>query len=533
MDGEGDYYALLNLEKNCSEDDIKAAYKRFCRMYHPDKHNNVLRGAAETIFHKIQAAYEVLNDPQLRTIYDIYGVEGVENNFNQVALVNLDKNQIKETYERMLRQKREQEEEMATNPVSFVKCELDATGLLNSVESDHISDILSLRVTNFTLRQSVDAPLTDRDRATITAEVENEGGTGGGSIHTTMRHTFSADTWLHSGVGFGNGFVLTGGGFKKLTNLLYVTCDGTCTFNDGYLSYGGSGMIGCNIDDTTSLTLNMNRNSIKPVFQKSWDKLHLYISYKLLLDKQILTMKLIRSLQINDPNDAQVECAMRLSTNGLVFEYGATKQLTEYSRLGAVLSVGNLTGVILNLSLTRGKHNYSIPINLSDIIEPIAIVYGTCLPVTLFASLHFLVVSPYLKRKKEEEAEQKAHDMAVQIQKARDEAKAAVSLMKESYERCLNIEQIRGGLVLVQAWYGVFGTVGRLIDVTIPLQCLISDSKLILSDQSKAGLVGFYDPCLGEDKKLSVTYRFRNVTHEVTIGDQEPLKIPRQSHRVS
>ena len=33
-------------------------------------------------------------------------------------------------------------------------------------------------------------------------------------------------------------FVLTGGGFKKLTNLLYVTCDGTCTFNDGYLSYG-------------------------------------------------------------------------------------------------------------------------------------------------------------------------------------------------------------------------------------------------------------------------------------------------------
>ena len=58
MDGGSDYYALLNLEKNCSEDDIKAAYKRFCRMYHPDKHNNVLRGAAETVFHKIQAAYE-------------------------------------------------------------------------------------------------------------------------------------------------------------------------------------------------------------------------------------------------------------------------------------------------------------------------------------------------------------------------------------------------------------------------------------------------------------------------------------------
>ena len=50
--------------------------------------------------------------------------------------------------------------------------------------------------------------------------------------------------------------------------------------------------------------------------------------------------------------------------------------------------------------LTRGKHKYSIPVQLSDIMEPIAIVYGTFLPVTLFASLHFLVVSPYLKRKK-------------------------------------------------------------------------------------------------------------------------------------
>lgn len=533
MDGEGDYYALLNLEKDCSEDDIKAAYKKFCRLYHPDKHNSVHRGTAETIFHKIQTAYEVLNDPQLRAIYDIYGVEGVENSYNQVALIDMDKGQIKETYERMLRQKKQQEEEMAINPVSTVKCKIDATGLLNSEQSDHIAHLLSLRVTNFTLMQSVDAPLTDCDRATISCTAANDGGTGEGSIHTDLRHTFNPNTWGHAGIGFGNGFTLTAGGFRKLTNLLYVTWDSDCTLNDGYLSYRNVGMLGCNIDERTSLNLHLAKDSIKPVFQKSWDKLHLYISYKLLLEKQIFTMKLIRSIEIQEANDAQLECAMRLSTNGLVFEYGASKQLTEYSRLGAVLSVGNITGVVLNILLTRGKHKYSIPITLSDIIEPVAIMYGTALPLTLFASLHFLVVSPYLKRKKEEDDEKKAHEMAVQIQKARDEAKAAVALMREGYERCLNVEQIKGGLVLVQAWYGVFGTVGRLIDVTIPLQCLVSDSKLILPEQSKAGIVGFYDPCLGEEKKLAVTYRFRNMTHEVTVGDKDALLIPRQSHRVT
>jgi len=39
---------------------------------------------------------------------------------------------------------------------------------------------------------------------------------------------------------------------------------------------------------------------------------------------------------------------------------------------------------------------------------------------------------------------------------------------------------------------------------------------------------GFYDPCPGEDKQLKIRYEFRDVIHEVTVGDQDPVKLPKQ-----
>lgn len=100
----------------------------------------------------------------------------------------------------------------------------------------------------------------------------------------------------------------------------------------------------------------------------------------------------------------------------------------------------------------------------------------------------------------------------------------------------------------------------RVIDVTVPLQCLVKDSKLILTEASKVsdpttppppndgtgscvclltayltgvcalqtGLPGFYDPCVGEEKSLKLLYQFRGVMHQVISADSEPLRIPKQ-----
>ena len=65
-----DYYARLGLEKNASADDIKRAYRKLARKYHPDVSKEP---DAEAQFKEVAEAYEVLKDPERRAAYDAVG----------------------------------------------------------------------------------------------------------------------------------------------------------------------------------------------------------------------------------------------------------------------------------------------------------------------------------------------------------------------------------------------------------------------------------------------------------------------------
>ncbi|KAB2611459.1 dnaJ-like protein subfamily A member 2 [Pyrus ussuriensis x Pyrus communis] len=71
----GDYYATLGVPKSATSKEIKAAYRRLARQYHPDV--NKQPGATEK-FKEISAAYEVLSDDKKRSLYDQYGEAGVK-----------------------------------------------------------------------------------------------------------------------------------------------------------------------------------------------------------------------------------------------------------------------------------------------------------------------------------------------------------------------------------------------------------------------------------------------------------------------
>lgn len=72
-----DYYNILNVGKNASDDDLKKAYRKLAMKWHPDKNPNNKK-EAEAKFKQISEAYDVLSDQQKRAIYDQYGEEGLK-----------------------------------------------------------------------------------------------------------------------------------------------------------------------------------------------------------------------------------------------------------------------------------------------------------------------------------------------------------------------------------------------------------------------------------------------------------------------
>lgn len=69
-----DYYEILGVSRGCSKEEIKRAYRRLARKYHPDVNKEP---GAEDRFKEINRAYEVLSDDELRARYDRYGEAGL------------------------------------------------------------------------------------------------------------------------------------------------------------------------------------------------------------------------------------------------------------------------------------------------------------------------------------------------------------------------------------------------------------------------------------------------------------------------
>uniref|UniRef100_A0A8C6B7Y9 DnaJ homolog subfamily C member 11 n=2 Tax=Odontoceti TaxID=9722 RepID=A0A8C6B7Y9_MONMO len=494
LDNE-DYYSLLNVRREASSEELKAAYRRLCMLYHPDKHRDPeLKLQAERLFNLVHQAYEVLSDPQTRAIYDIYGKRGLEMEGWEVVERRRTPAEIREEFERLQREREERRLQQRTNPKGTISVGIDATDLFDRYEEEYEdvsgSGFPQIEINKMHISQSIEAPLTASDTAILSGSLSTQNGNGGGSINFALRRVTSAKGWgeLEFGAGDLQGPLFGLKLFRNLTPRCFVTTNCALQFSSRGIRPGLTTVLARNLDKNTVGYLQWRwgiQSAMNTSIVRDTKTSHFTVALQLGIPHSFALISYQHKFQ--DDDQTRVKGSLKAGFFGTVVEYGAERKISRHSVLGAAVSVGVPQGVSLKVK----------------------------------------------------ELEKQRESTATDILQKKQEAEAAVQLMQESVRRIIEAEESRMGLIIVNAWYGKFvndkskkSEKVKVIDVTVPLQCLVKDSKLILTEASKAGLPGFYDPCVGEEKNLKVLYQFRGVLHQVMALDSETLRIPKQSHRI-
>uniref|UniRef100_A0A673CDA9 DnaJ homolog subfamily C member 11 n=1 Tax=Sphaeramia orbicularis TaxID=375764 RepID=A0A673CDA9_9TELE len=530
-----DYYSLLNVRREATQDELKAAYRRLCMLYHPDKHRDPeLKRQAEQLFNLVHEAYEVLSDPQSRAIYDIYGKRGLDVEGWEVVERKRTPAEIREEYERLQKEREERRLQQRTNPKGTISVGIDATDLFDRYEEDY-EDMVGggvphVEINKMHISQSIEAPLTSKDTAILSGSLSTHNGNGGGTINLALRKVTSAKGWgeVEFGAGDTHGPLFGMKIFRNLTPRCFMTAQCGLQFSSRGVRPGFTTVLARHLDKNTMGYLQWRwgtQSSMNTSIVRDTKSSHFTFAMQLGIPHTFVMMSYQYKFQDEDQTKIK--------------EVAMTMKISRHSVLGATVSVGVPQGVSLKIKLNRASQTYFFPIHLTDQLLPSAVFYATVGPLVFYLAIQQLIIRPYVRAQKEQDLEKQRESSASNIARKKQEAEASVLLMQESVRRIIEAEESRMGLIILNAWYGKFVTDNsrrheraKVIDVTVPLQCLVKDSKLILTEATKSGLPGFYDPCVGEEKSLKVLYQFRGVMHQVLSGDAEPLRIPKQSHRI-
>uniref|UniRef100_A0A671EZJ4 DnaJ homolog subfamily C member 11 n=1 Tax=Rhinolophus ferrumequinum TaxID=59479 RepID=A0A671EZJ4_RHIFE len=499
LDNE-DYYSLLNVRREASSEELKAAYRRLCMLYHPDKHRDPeLKSQAERLFNLVHQAYEVLSDPQTRAIYDIYGKRGLEMEGWEVVERRRTPAEIREEFERLQREREERRLQQRTNPKGTISVGIDATDLFDRYEEEYEdmsgSGFPQIEINKMHISQSIEAPLTATDTAILSGSLSTQNGNGGGSINFALRRVTSAKGWgeLEFGAGDLQGPLFGLKLFRNLTPRCFVTTNCALQFSSRGIRPGLTTVLARNLDKNTVGYLQWRwgiQSAMNTSIVRDTKTSHFTVALQLGIPHSFALISYQHKFQ--DDDQTRVKGSLKAGFFGTVVEYGAERKISSHSVLGATVSIGVPQGVSLKVKLNRASQTYFFPIHLTDQLLPSAVFYATVGPLVAYFAMHRLVIKPYLRAQKEKELEKQRESTATDILQKKQEAEAAVRLMQESVRRIIEAEESRMGLIIVNAWYGKFvndkskkSEKVKVIDVTVPLQCLVKDSKLILTEASK------------------------------------------------
>lgn len=404
----------------------------------------------------------------------------------------------------------------------------------------------SIRVTDAYAQQSVSASLSKRASLSLTGSLLSTSLIWGMDTYTglqaSLRQDMGSHNWVKVSGNVGHFPSLGFEFYRTITSNMYITGESAIQWTPR----GGFGVslnadLSRKIDDKTTATFHLkdSGNTVgmslsRQVNDKAIVSSDLMVGYR--------NSYLQLSLQLKPLDRYMLTFSGRLGTRGPSLSYNINHEIAKLTQVSGRIVLSASKGVQLHLRLVRASMNYVIKVQVSPYIDLTSILVANVIPLGLYGIIKVLALGPLMRYHKTKETEEVRTEREREMKERRREAESAVDLMMETVERILLNEQSRHGLIIIEGWYGsLFSTTTsadplsppKVIDVRVPLQCLVADSKLVLRETAKSVIPGFYDPCIGEKKYLRVKYRFRGVIHEVTVENNECLVIPRQSHRLA
>lgn len=237
---------------------------------------------------------------------------------------------------------------------------------------------------------------------------------------------------------------------------------------------------------------------------------------------------------------------LRLSTSSLAqLSFGLVRRFSDDTgrKTSVMLEMGVNLGVALKWTISVADVHFIFPIYIARELSSHSLLFGAALPSLCGLLLHNFVLQPYHRWQRQCAVEDLRQKSKTLIEQQRQEALMVILLMEPFFERRRQQEIDAAGLVISRATYEPASPMGSplderklaetpelVLDVTVPLQLLVEDSHLVLPSGTKSRLLGFYNVALGAPKVLRIHYSFRGATHTAIFLDTQPVMLPLRSH---
>lgn len=415
---DDDYYIILDVDFNASQEAITTAYRNLARKYHPDKNNEDERSRkeAQVIFEKIKTAYDVLGDPRKRQIYDTLGPDGLKLDGWKLVQKQMTANEIRDEYLKMQKQNLDNKIAIIAKPRASFTMAIDATDMfsrspkideeddeteseLDSGRRSLVSSIPAIEISSMSASMAFENNLTTNHLVTLSGNLNAKNGTGDGSFGTNYRYKYSPLTIFDLVYQVGRGPIFTAGVTHQLNDRTTITGRGYLVVGAYSFAPGAKLTLAHKIRDYL-----IGKVSYKEGINSSVTTSLIYINEKLMIEvtTSYKLSKLNQAVSVDfgyrfNNNESKLSVSMSVDTNsGVAVEYGCETRVLEINIIGATLSFSLPSGVTLKIRYNRANQEFTIPIYLSDEIHSAPLFYGTMVPLVTY----YLVDRCYLKHYK-------------------------------------------------------------------------------------------------------------------------------------